>query len=169
VGAIVGGVIGGVVAVFAAISIATFVPGRQGRGGPRPISTLAEQQSLVTEERAELIDLHRIPSTQSTTLPPPQSLVGTPVPVGLSSTELARLSTEGLNSQQSRNLGVSSSNVLESTSLLDAVPESHEAPYDPSPRRLHSDVESLVRGEMERFHAEGLVFGAPPIYREGDE
>jgi hypothetical protein len=55
--------------------------------------------------------------------------------------------------------------VLESTSSPNAVPESREAPYDP--RRLHSEVESLVRREMVRLHAEGLVITAPPSYREG--
>ena len=88
-----------------------------------------------------------------------------PVPVGLSDKELARLRVEGYNSQQS--LEVSSSNVLQPTSSPNAVPGSREAPYDPG--RLHSEVENIVRREMERLHAEGLVIAAPPSYSaEGD-
>jgi hypothetical protein len=195
IGAIVGGVIGGVAAVFAVISITTFVQRRRRRARPRSILTfstdfreagpelivtpfdpysyeaaqdsriLAEQQPLVPEEpEAEMVALHRLSSTPPTAFPLPQP--ETPVPVGLTDKELARLRAEGLNSQQSRDLGVSSSNVLESTSSPNAIPESREAPYDP--RRLHSEVESLVRREMERLHAEGLVNAAPPSYREGD-
>jgi len=91
---------------------------------------------------------------------------GTPVPVGLSDKEIARLRVEGFDSQQSRNPGVLSSDVIQSTSSPNAIPESREAPYDP--RRLHSEVETLVRQEMERLHAEGLVNGAPPSYTEGE-
>jgi len=125
---------------------------------------LEEQQPLVTEEPEAEMVAHRLSSTP---LPLPQP--GTPVLVGLTDKELARLRAEGFNSQESRNLGVSSANVLESTtpSSLNAVPESREVPFNPL--RLHSEVESLVRREMERLHAEGLVVEAPPSYREGDE
>lgn len=120
---------------------------------------LAEQQPLVTEEPdAEMVTLHRLSSKPFTPLPLPQQ--ETPVPVGLSDKEIARLRA------LSRNLEVSSPNVSQSTSSPNAVPESREASYDP--RRLHSEVESLVRREMERLHAEGLVIGAPPSYTEGD-
>jgi hypothetical protein len=194
IGAIVGGVIGSVVAVFAVISITTFVKRRRRRSRPRSILTfstdfretgpeptpfdpysyeaaqdsilLAEQQPLVSDEPdAEMVILHRLSSTPLTAFPLPQP--GTPVPVGLSDKEIARLRAEGFNSQQPHNLGASPSNVSESTSSPDAVPEPREAPFDP--RRLHSEVESLVRREMERLHAEGLVIGAPPSYRAGDE
>jgi hypothetical protein len=179
VGGIVGGVIGGVAAVFAVISIATFVRRRQGRGGPRSILTSStDLREVGPEPIVTPFDPYSYEAAQDSrifVLAEQQPLVTedpeaeTPVPVGLSDKELARLRAEGFNPQQSRNLGVSSSNVLESTSSPDAVPESHEAPYDPSPRRLHSEVGSLVRREMERLHAEGLVIGAPPSYREGDE
>jgi hypothetical protein len=195
--AIVGGVIGGVAAIFAVISIITFVRHRRRRARPRSILTfsadfrevgpelivtpfdpysheaaqdsriLAEQQPLVTEDpEAEMFALHRLSSTPPTAFPLPQPEI--PVPVGLTDKEIARLRAEGANSQQSRNLGVSSSNMIESTSSPNAntVPESRQAPYDP--QKLHSEVESLVRREMERLHAEGLVVGAPPSYREGD-
>ena len=187
--AIVGGVVGGVAAVFAVIGIATFVRRRRRWARPKSIFSdfratgpelivtpfdpfsyealhdsriLAEQQPTVTE--AEMIALHHRSSTPRTALALPQS--GTPVPVGLSDKEIARLRAEGFNSQQSHNPEVSSSNVLQSTSLPNAVPESREAPYDP--RRLHSEVETLIRREMERLHAEGLVIAAPPSYAEGD-
>jgi len=124
---------------------------------------LAEQQPLETE--AEMIALHHRSSTPPTALALPQ--LGTPVPVGLSDKEIARLRRgEGVNSQQSHNPEVPSSNVLQSTSPPNAVSESREAPYDP--RRLHSEVETLVRREMERLHAEGLGIAAPPSYAEGD-
>ena len=126
---------------------------------------LAEQQPLVTEEPdANMIALHRLSSKSPTPVPLLQP--ETPVPVGLSEKEIARLRVEGLNSQQPSNLGVSSPNMSQSISSPNAVPESRDAPYDP--RILHSEVESLVRQEMERLHAEGLVIGAPPSYTEGD-
>ena len=190
IGAIVGGVVGGIAAAaFVVIGATTFVRRRRRRAraksifsdfraaGPELIVTpfdsysyealqdsgiLREQQPLVTE--AEMIALHHRSSTPPTALALPQP--GTPVPVGLSDKEIARLRAEGFNSQQSHNPEVSSSNVLQSTSLPNAVPESREAPYDP--RRLHSEVETLVRREMERLHAEGLVIAAPPSYAEGD-
>jgi hypothetical protein len=196
IGAIIRGVIGGVAAVFAVIGITTFVRRRRRRARPRSIVTfstdfreagpelivtpfdpysceaaqgsriLAEQQPLVTEEpEAEMFALHRLSSTPPTIFP--LSRPGTPVPVGLSDKEIARLRVQGFNSQQSCDLGVSSPNMSQSTSSLNAVPESREAPY--VPRRLHSEVESLVRREMVRLHAEGLVIGAPPSYGNGDE
>ena len=122
---------------------------------------LAEQQPTVTE--AEMIALHHRSSTLPTALALPQS--GTPVPVGLSDKEIARLRAEGFNSQQSHNVEASSSNVPQSTSSPNPVSESREAPYDP--RRLHSEVESIVRREMERLHAEGLEIVPPPSYSTG--
>jgi hypothetical protein len=125
-----------------------------------------EQEPLVTEGLdAEMVALNRLSSTPPTPLPFPQP--ETPIPVGLSDKEIARLRAEGFRSQQSRNLGASSSDVIQSTSSPNAVPESREAPYDP--RRLHSEVETLVRREMERLHADGLVIGAPPSYSTGGD
>jgi hypothetical protein len=195
IGAIIGGVIGAVAAVFAVISITAFVRRRRRRRRRRrsilALSTdfseagglivtpfdpysydaaqdsriLAEQQPLVTgEPGAEMLALHHLSSTSYTEFPLPQP--GTPVPVGFSDKEIARLRAEGFDSQQSSDLGVSSPNVLRSTSSSNTV--SREASYY-DPQRLHSEVESLVRREMERLHAEGLVVGAPPSYGEGDE
>ncbi len=186
IGAIIAGVIGGVAVVVALITISSFVRRRRRRARPRsilsfstdfreagpelivtpfdPYSFEAEHEPLVTgEPDAEMVALHRLSSTPPTPLQPE-----TPVPVGLSDKKIARLRAEGFNSPgwQSRNLGVSSSDVIRSTSSPNAVPEPREAPYDP--RRLHSEVESLVRREMERLHAEGLVNGAPPSYTEGE-
>jgi hypothetical protein len=80
----------------------------------------------------------------------------TPAPVGLSDGEIARLRA------QSRNLGVSSSDVFQTGSSPTAVSEPREAPMDS--RRLHSEVEYLVREEMERLRAQGLVIEPPPSY-----
>ena len=116
---------------------------------------LGASSSNVSE--ADVVALHRLSSTSLPAIALPQS--GSRVPVESSDKEIVRLSAEG-NTQHSRNLGVSSSNVLQPTSAPDPVPEIREAPYDP--QRLHSEVESLVRREMERLHAEGLVVEAPP-------
>lgn len=68
-----------------------------------------------------------------------------PVPAGLSDKELARLRAETLRSPQLDYLGVSTSNLSQSMSSPNAIAESGEAvsPYDV--RRLHSEVESLLR------------------------
>jgi uncharacterized small protein (DUF1192 family) len=113
--------------------------------------------------RAEGFNSQQSTSSLDAPIPIPLPQPETPVPVGLSDKEIARLRAEGLNSQPSHNLGVSSSS---STSSPTAVSEPREAPYDP--RRLHSQVESLVRQEMERLRAEGLVIEAPPSYRDED-
>jgi hypothetical protein len=196
IGAVIGGVIGGVAAVVTVTSITAFVRRRRRwrRSRPKSVLTfstdsreagelivtpfdpysyeaaqdariLTEQHPLVAgEPEPEVVALHRLLSTSYTPFPLQQP--GTSVPVGLTDKEIARLRAEGFNPQQYHDLGVSSSNVLQSTSSPNAVPEPHETPYNP--QRLHSEVESLVRREMERLHAEGLVVGAPPSYREGD-
>ena len=124
----------------------------------------SQQPSVTEEPDAEMIALHRLSSKPP--LPLPLLQPETPVPVGLSDKEIARLRAEGFNSRESRNLEVSSPNVSQSTPSPDPVTESRELPYDP--RRLHSEVESLVRREMERLHAEALVITAPPSYTEGN-
>jgi hypothetical protein len=119
IGAIVGGVIGGVAAVFAVISITTFVQRRRRRARPRSILTfstdsreagpelivtpfdpysyeaaqdsriLAEQQPLVPEEPEA--EMAALHRLSST--PPtafPLPQPGTPVPVGLTDKELAQ-------------------------------------------------------------------------------
>lgn len=181
VGPIVISVISGVVAFFAAT---TFVRHRRRSGGPGSISIsdsgsyrsyeaaqapriFVQQQQLVTEESGEeMIPLHHLPSASPIPfpLPPP----GTPALAGLSGKEIARLRVEGLNSQQSpdRDLGASSSDVLQSTSPPDAVTESREVPYDH--QRLHSEIENLVRQQVERLHIEGLVIESPPSYVTGE-
>jgi hypothetical protein len=131
----------------------------------RDSGIVAEQQPLVTEEaEADMVALHHLSSTPPTRLPLLQSRAS--VPVGLSEKEIVRLREEGFNSQQTHNLGVSTSDVSQSMSFPNAVTDSREAPYDP--QRLHSEVESLVWREMERLHAEGLAVEAPPSYTEGD-
>ena len=193
IGVIIAGVIVGVSAIMAAITITTFVRRRRRRARPRSIlsfssdfreagpelivtpfdpysheaaqdsSILAEQEPLVTgEPDAEMVALNRLSSKPPAPLPFPQP--ETPIPVGLSDKEIARLRAEGFDSRQSLNLGVSSPDVIQSTSSLNVL-ETREAPYDP--RRLHSEVETLVRQEMERLHAEGLGVGAPPSYSTG--
>jgi hypothetical protein len=238
-GAIVGSVIGAVAFVVAVISITIFVRRRRRRARPRSIFSadfrdagpettatpfnpyiygaaqdsiiLAEQQPLVTgEPDAGMVALQRLSATPPTLNPLPQP--ETPVPVGLSDKEIARLRAGGSNSRQSRNLVVSSSDVFQSTSSLDApiplpqpetpvpvgltdkeiarlraqsrnlgapssassldvfqsapdptaVSEPPEAPIDP--RRLHSEIESRVRQEIERLREQGLVIEPPPSY-----
>ena len=174
---IVGVVIGGVAAVFAVIGVTIFVRHRRRRARPKSVFSdfrdagpelivtpfdphisgaaqdsriLAEQPLVARGPEAEMV--HRPSVTPPTPLPRPE----TPVPVGLSDKEIARLRAEGfntrqspnldapiplsqseapvpvglsdkeiarlraLNSRQSPNLGVSSSNEFQSTSPLDA-------------------------------------------------
>ena len=145
VAGIVAGVIGGVAAIFAVISITAFVRRRRRRSRPRSIYSdfrvagpelivtpfdpynyeaaqdsglSGEQQPLVTGgPGVEMVALHRLSATPPTPdlLPQPE----TRIPVGLSDKEIARLRAEGFNSRESRNLGVSSLNVFQSTSSLD--------------------------------------------------
>ena len=126
-----------------------------------------DPRPLVAEERAtEMVALQPL----NFSLPPvvlPRSRPVEPIPAGLSDKEIAQLRAEILNSLQSRN--PSTANVSRSTSSPNSVTESssggtssHDA------RRLHTEVESLVRREMERLRTEGLVLEAPPSYTEGD-
>ena len=194
IGAIVGGILGGVAAIFGVIGIITFVLRRRRWRRSRPISILstgsadagpqmivspfypdsfdsnrdsgisAEQQPLVIgHPDAEMAALHHLPSSPPTVLPllPPL----TPVPVGLSDKEIARLRAESLTSPHPHNFQISALNMSQSVSSLNAVTEPGESTFDS--RRLHSEFESLRR-EVERLREEGLVAAAPPSYAEGD-
>ena len=124
-----------------------------------------EQQPLaIGDPEAEVVALQHL-SFQPAMLPlsPPAA----PVPGGLSGKEIARLRAEALSSPQTCRIGVSTSNLPQSTSSPNAITEPGEAmsPYDT--RRLQSEVESLRR-EMARLRAEGSVIAAPPSYTEGD-
>ena len=195
-GAIVDGTVGGVAAIFAVVGVVTFVQRRRRRRLSKPRSILSfstdpmdvgpdlivtpfdpnssgttrdsgisagQQPVAIGGPEAGMVALQHLSSPPAVL---PLSSPVAPVPVGLSDKELARLRAEALRSPPSRHLRISSSNAFQFTSSPNAVPESREAPYDP--RRLHSEVESLVRQEMERLHSEGLVIRAPPSYREGD-
>ena len=95
-------------------------------------------------------------------LPPEQAVA--PAPTGLSGKDLARLRAE-----TQPLLNPSALDVTQSTSSSNAVNESGRATSAYDPQRLHSEVETLVRREMERLRAEELVIGAPPSYaEEGD-
>lgn len=123
-----------------------------------------DQQPLVTEDpEAEIVALHILP-TQPTIHP--RSRPVAPIPAGLSSKEIARLRAEALSSQQFHSR--STSNASRSTSSPDTIESSSgtTAPYNN--QRLHTEVESLVRQEMERLRTRGLVLEAPPSYTEGD-
>jgi len=124
---------------------------------------LVEQQPLVSgNTEAEMVTPHHLSSSSPNRLP--LSRPGTPVLVGLSDKEIARLRAENLRSQQSHNH--STSNETRARFSPSIVTESGGAtsPYDT--QRLHSDVQSLRR-EIERLRAEGLITSAPPSYTEG--
>jgi hypothetical protein len=134
-------------------------------GAPVPVGLSDKEIARLRAQSRNLGDSSSnvFQSTSSLDAPIPLPQPGAPVPVGLSDKEIARLRA------QSRNLGdspeASSSDVLQSTSSPTAVSEPREAPIDP--RRLHSEVENLVRQEMDRLRAQGLVIEAPPSYTEG--
>ena len=96
-----------------------------------------------------------------TQLPPEQAVA--PVPTGLSPKDIVRLRAENQST-----LNPSASNVTPSTSSSNAVNESGGATSAYDPQRLHSEVESLVRREIERLRAEELVIEAPPSYATGE-
>jgi hypothetical protein len=125
------------------------------------------QQPLVTEDPdAEMVALRLL--SLSSTPPPailPRSRPVAPIPAGLTSKEIARLRAEALSSQQSHNQ--LTSNLSRSTSSPNTVTESSSGATS-SNNRLHTEVESLVRQEMERLRTQGLVLEAPPSYTEGD-
>jgi hypothetical protein len=125
-----------------------------------------DQLPLVTEDPdAEMVAL-RLLSLSST--PPavlPRSRPVAPIPAGLTSKEIARIRAEALSLQQSHNH--STSNLSRSTSSPNTVTESSSGATS-SHNRLHTEVESLVRQEMERLRTQGLVLEAPPSYTEGD-
>ena len=91
-----------------------------------------------------------------------------PVPAGLSAKEIARLRAETLIPEPSH--GPSTSDASQSTpSPPNAVNDSGRV-TSPSDfrRQIYSEVESLVRREMERHRGEGVGTVAPPSYTEGD-
>jgi hypothetical protein len=127
-----------------------------------------DQRSFVTEDpEAEMVALHllSLSSTPPTVLP--RSRPVAPIPTGLTSKEIARLRAEALSSQQPQNR--STSDLSRSTSSPNTVTESSSrATPSYNDQRLHTEVESLVRREMERLRTQGLVLEAPPSYTEGD-
>ena len=124
------------------------------------------QQLLVTEDpEAEIVALHPASSTPPTVLPRLQPVA--PILAGVTSKEIARLHEDALGSQQPHDR--STSNESRSASSPNTVTESPSgATSSSNTRRLHTEVESLVRREMERLRTEGLVVEAPPSYTEGD-
>ena len=126
-----------------------------------------DQRSFVTDDPdAEMVALQllSLSSTPPTVLP--RSRPVAPIPAGLTSKEIARLRAEALISQQSNNHSTSS--LSRSTLSPNTVTEtSSGATSSYNNRRLHTEVESLVRQEMERLRTQGLVLEAPPSYTEG--
>ena len=128
--------------------------------------TSTGQQLLGTEDpEAEMVAPHLPSSTPPTVLPRSQPVA--PIPAGATSKEVARLRGEALGSQHPHDR--STSNESRSASSPNTVTESPSgATSSSSTRRIHTEVESLVRREMERLRAEGLVPAAPPSYTSGD-
>jgi hypothetical protein len=198
IGAIVGGILGGAGAILAVIGIAVFVQLRRRRARPRRILSVStdfvgagpltnvtpfdpnsfeatqdsgistDDQPLVTEDpEAEMVALRLISLSSTPPAVLPRSRPVAPIPAGITGKEIARLRAEVLSSQQSHNH--STSNSSRSTSSPNTVTESSSgATSSYNPRRLHTEVESLVRQEMERLRTQGLVLEAPPSYTEGD-
>ncbi|KAF8497610.1 hypothetical protein F5888DRAFT_302104 [Russula emetica] len=197
IGAIVGGIIGGTGAILAVIGIVAFVHLRRTRRRARPTTILSfstnfvgagplgnvtpfdpnsfeatqdsgistDQRPLVTEDpEAEMVALRLLSLAPPTVLP--RSRPVAPIPTGLTGKEIARLRAEALSSQQSHN--ASTSNLSRSTSSPNTVTESSSGTTSSiNPQRLHTEVESLVRREMDRLRTQGLVLDAPPSYTEG--
>lgn len=127
----------------------------------------AEQQPLgIGDPEAEMVTHHRLSSTSQTVPPRPGPVA--PIPAGLPSKDIARLHADALSSQQPHD--PSTSNVSRPVSSPNTVTESPSGATRTTTyntRRLHTEVESLVRREMERLRTEGLVPEAPPSYAEG--
>lgn len=122
-----------------------------------------DHQPLVTEDpEAEIVALHILPAQPTVH---PRSRPVAPIPAGLSSKEIARLRAEALSSQQPPSR--STSNASRSTSSPNTIESSSGATTSYNTQRLHTEVESLVRQEMERLRTRGLVLEAPPSYTEG--
>jgi hypothetical protein len=126
----------------------------------------AEQQPLgIGDPESEMVALHHLSSTPPTVL---QRLGPvTPIPASLTDKEIARLRTEALGSHQFHNRSTpNASQSMSSPNIVTESPSGATSSYNP--RRLHTEVESLVRQEMERLRTtEGLVPEAPPSYTEG--
>ncbi|KAF8497613.1 hypothetical protein F5888DRAFT_1699443, partial [Russula emetica] len=177
VGAIVGGIIGGVAAIFAVIGIVSYVQRQRRRkpkpNRPEPIVSFPTD-SIQANPRITVTHPNFSEATRDsgiTTEQQPISRPVTPVPVGLSDKELARLRTAPLTSQQADNSRGEASNAPQLTLSPTAVraAETGGAALPSDTQRLHSEVE-LLRWEMERLRAsaEGSVFAAPPSYTEGN-
>lgn len=188
---------GGAGAILAVIGISAFVQLRRRRARPRstimpfipdfedagsptnvtpfdPDSFVAtdhsgistDQQPLVTEDpSAEMVALHLLSSAPPATVPRSRPVV--PIPAGLTSKEIARIRAEALSLQQSPTDTNSTSNLSPSTTSPNTATESSSGGAS-SYNRLHTEVESLVRQEMNRLRTQGLVLEAPPSYTEGD-
>ena len=127
-----------------------------------------DQRPLVTEDpEAEMVALHLLSLSSMPPAALPRSRPVAPIPAGLTGKEIARLRAEALRPQQSHSH--STSNLSRSTSSPNTVTEAPSgATSSDNTRRLHTEVESLVRQEMERLRTQGLVLEAPPSYTEGD-
>ena len=156
-------------AILSVIGIVFFVRRRRSQGKPRPIfsNSMANVSMMPFNPTVSLSGATLDRGTGMEQFPPSQEVA--PVPPGSSGKEIAllrRLRARTLSSQSLQNpLAL---NASQSTSSPNAVNESGGPTSAYDPQRLHSEVESLVRREMERLHAEQLVTGAPPSYAEGD-
>ena len=116
----------------------------------------AGSQANLQQRRFESVEPETVPLVHASTSPVPSPRV-VPVPVGLSSKELAQLRQDNLRSQ--------SSAVRSSDPLLPATSELVVATSSSEARRLRSEVETL-RHEMEQLLAERHE--VPPSYASED-
>ncbi|KAI9433016.1 hypothetical protein H4582DRAFT_2188438 [Lactarius indigo] len=126
------------------------------------IPTLAETVPLEAESQFGTPS-HRPSSTSGSPLPPLQSMA--PIPVGLTSKELARLRSTAMRSPPDGHARTSSSGSQPAyPSTISTTEQSTTVTPTLETRRLQSEVDSLRR-EMQELRAER--FEAPPSYGEG--
>ncbi|KAH9021636.1 hypothetical protein EDB84DRAFT_1580787 [Lactarius hengduanensis] len=181
-GAIAGGIAGGVVGVILLVGTIAFVRRRRrddfrksagtsfsGSAGSAMMTVTPFNPALAgeapLEEGPRLGIANDGPTSSSGPLLPPSQSVA-PVPVGLTSKELARLRSTAIRSPLTSHALTSSSGSQPSYPLHITIDTGAGSPSTPIPetRRLQSEMESLRR-EMQELRAER--FEAPPSYGTG--
>ncbi|KAH9000736.1 hypothetical protein EDB86DRAFT_2906085 [Lactarius hatsudake] len=175
-GAIAGGIAGGVVALILLVGTVAFVRRRRQDDFRKSAGTSISGSPVMTvtpfnPALAEAAPLEEGPrfgtasdrptSSSGPLLPPSQSVA--PVPVGLTSKELARLRSTAIRSPLTSHAQTSSQPTYPLHITIDTGAGSPSTPT-PETRRLQSEVESLRRA-MQELRAER--FEAPPSYGTG--